>query len=74
MPRLFTRVNNDNYHNYHNQSVDYIAGIRITKTLGELSVGDLVAIMQEVITPLGKRIDTIEKERKDTAEDIESNI
>ena len=39
---------------------DYIGGINISKSLNELSVGDLVAIIREVITPLGKRIETVE--------------
>ena len=52
---------------------DYIAGINISKPLNELSVGDLVAIIREVITPLDKRIETTESEIKDIRENIESN-
>ena len=52
---------------------DYIAGINISKQLNELSVGDLVVIIREVITPLGKIIGTIESEIKDIRENIESN-
>ena len=52
---------------------DYIAGINISKPLSELSVGDLVALIREVINPLGQRIETIESEIKDIRENIESN-